>query len=173
VALGIDRSGPDFTHRDLAVAGLLRVHFGAAIEHVRLPQAISRRAGRLTDRLTRREREVLALLSGGRSNREIARLLLVTPRTVDKHVENLLGKLGVASRTAAAALYYGADRLPGWRGVLNPCSGSLLDPSLDRGPRSVRSAAPGPPATTTFRCWQPVSVEVVSSGNSFGRRACG
>lgn len=113
VALGIDRSGPDFTDRDLAVAELLQAHLGAAFEHVRLRQAIGRRAGQLTARLTRREREVLALLAGGRSNREIARLLLVTPRTVEKHVENLLGKLGVSSRTAAAALYYGADQLPG------------------------------------------------------------
>ena len=51
--------------------------------------------------LTRREREVLRLLVDGRSNREIADALSISPRTVGKHVEGILAKLGVESRTAA------------------------------------------------------------------------
>ncbi|MCD6057480.1 MAG: hypothetical protein K0Q89_1010 [Thermomicrobiales bacterium] len=51
--------------------------------------------------LTRREREVLRLLIDGRSNREIADALSISPRTVGKHVEGILAKLGVESRTAA------------------------------------------------------------------------
>jgi DNA-binding NarL/FixJ family response regulator len=54
--------------------------------------------------LTRREREVLAQLAEGRSNREIARALRVTEKTVKTHVSSLLGKLGVADRTQAALL---------------------------------------------------------------------
>jgi DNA-binding NarL/FixJ family response regulator len=53
--------------------------------------------------LTRREREVLRHLATGRRDREIARALNVSPRTVGGHVTNLLAKLGVESRTAAAA----------------------------------------------------------------------
>jgi DNA-binding NarL/FixJ family response regulator len=53
--------------------------------------------------LTAREQAVLALLSEGRSDREIAEALSISPRTVSGHVANLLGKLNVASRTAAAA----------------------------------------------------------------------
>jgi DNA-binding NarL/FixJ family response regulator len=53
--------------------------------------------------LTRREAEVLRLVAQGRSNREIAAALSVSPRTVDGHVANLLGKLGLDSRAAAAA----------------------------------------------------------------------
>jgi DNA-binding CsgD family transcriptional regulator len=51
--------------------------------------------------LTRREREVLRLLAEGRTNRRIATELFVSPRTVDMHVRNLLGKLGCTSRVAA------------------------------------------------------------------------
>ena len=54
--------------------------------------------------LTPRELEILRLLADGVSDREIASLLSISPRTVNGHVTNLLGKLGVESRTAAATL---------------------------------------------------------------------
>jgi DNA-binding NarL/FixJ family response regulator/tetratricopeptide (TPR) repeat protein len=56
--------------------------------------------------LTGREREVLRLLAAGRSNREIAAVLFITPKTASVHVSNILGKLGAASRTEAAAIAY-------------------------------------------------------------------
>jgi DNA-binding CsgD family transcriptional regulator len=52
--------------------------------------------------LTEREREVLGLLVEGRSNPEIARCLSISPKTASNHVTNILAKLGVESRTAAA-----------------------------------------------------------------------
>src|SRR5438067_2478939 len=54
--------------------------------------------------LSRREREVLGLLAGGLVNKEIARRLGVTVCTVKNHVHNLLDKLGVDGRRAAARL---------------------------------------------------------------------
>ena len=54
-------------------------------------------------RLTPRERDVLRLLAEGRSDREIATALSLSTRTVGWHVSHLLAKLGVESRTAAAA----------------------------------------------------------------------
>ena len=52
--------------------------------------------------LTEREREVLGLVAKGHSNKEIASLLDITERTARTHVSNILGKLGLASRTQAA-----------------------------------------------------------------------
>jgi DNA-binding CsgD family transcriptional regulator len=52
--------------------------------------------------LTDREVEVLRLLARGRSNRQVAEQLVISPKTVGRHVENLYGKLGVSSRAAAA-----------------------------------------------------------------------
>ena len=54
--------------------------------------------------LTDREREVLRLLSSGKSNREIGAELFITPKTASVHVSNILAKLGAASRTEAAAI---------------------------------------------------------------------
>jgi DNA-binding NarL/FixJ family response regulator len=54
--------------------------------------------------LTAREREVLVLVAQGLSNRQIAGSLVVSERTARTHVSNILGKLGVASRTQAALL---------------------------------------------------------------------
>jgi two-component system NarL family response regulator len=54
--------------------------------------------------LTEREREVLRLVVGGRSNKGIAAALSITEGTVKYHVNNILAKLGAADRTEAAIL---------------------------------------------------------------------
>ncbi|NOZ29845.1 MAG: response regulator transcription factor [Chloroflexi bacterium] len=53
--------------------------------------------------LTPREMEVLQLIAQGASNRDIAEALVITERTVKSHVTSILSKLGVTSRTQAAA----------------------------------------------------------------------
>jgi two-component system NarL family response regulator len=54
-------------------------------------------------RLTRREREVLALLANGADNEAIAAVLVISPQTARTHIQNILGKLSVHSRLEAAA----------------------------------------------------------------------
>jgi DNA-binding response OmpR family regulator len=60
--------------------------------------------------LTSREGEVLSWLSKGKTNRDIAQILGLSPRTVDKHLEQIYAKLGVENRTAAAAMATSASR---------------------------------------------------------------
>ncbi len=54
-------------------------------------------------RLTKREKEILALLADGADNNAIAQALVISPGTARTHVQNVLGKLGVHSRLEAAA----------------------------------------------------------------------
>jgi two-component system, NarL family, response regulator LiaR len=77
----------------------------------RLVQAIAQRAARPPiatspgpELLTRREREVLELITQGYANKRIARELAITEKTVKGHVGRVLAKLGVADRTQAALL---------------------------------------------------------------------
>jgi DNA-binding NarL/FixJ family response regulator len=56
------------------------------------------------DPLTKREREVLSLMAKGMTNPQIAEQLVISPSTVQFHVHNILGKLGVQTRTKAVAI---------------------------------------------------------------------
>ncbi|GAA2097117.1 LuxR C-terminal-related transcriptional regulator [Streptomyces albiaxialis] len=68
------------------------------------PRGRARAAGRTGGSLTRREREVAALVAEGLTNREIAERLVVSKRTADAHVEHILTKLGLTSRTQITGL---------------------------------------------------------------------
>jgi DNA-binding NarL/FixJ family response regulator len=77
---------------------------------------VSRRGGpRLKSPLTKREAEILGLIAQGLTNREIASRLVVSPKTVEHHVGQILSKLGARSRAEAAAyaVRYPASELPG------------------------------------------------------------
>ncbi len=69
----------------------------AAAGRREMPSPPARPAG-----LTAREVEVLRLVARGRTNREVAERLVISPKTVGRHVENLYRKIGVSSRAAAA-----------------------------------------------------------------------
>lgn len=81
----------------------------AAAELETLGEPVDRRLGRRAARevdgpaLTRRELEVLRLVAVGRTNREIARGLFLSPRTIDMHVRHVLAKLDCRSRTEATS----------------------------------------------------------------------
>ena len=64
----------------------------------------SRSSAATSNALTQRERDVLALITQGSSNRQIARQLYISEKTVSVHVSNILAKLGVRGRTEAAAV---------------------------------------------------------------------
>jgi DNA-binding CsgD family transcriptional regulator len=76
------------------------------------PQTEAYGDGAVLASLTSREREVLRLIAAGRSNREIASVLFIAPKTASVHVSNILGKLGAASRTEAAAIAHREGLIP-------------------------------------------------------------
>jgi DNA-binding NarL/FixJ family response regulator len=85
------------------VAAIRAVHAGHVLLHPDVARLLSAGNDRSAGvRLTAREREVLAELAHGRSNREIARVFAVSEKTVKSHVSAILSKLGVQDRTQAA-----------------------------------------------------------------------
>lgn len=107
-------SAPNFSERDRAMMRLLTPHF--LLAYFAAERVTARRDG--ADRplaalgLTAREVEVGAWLARGRTNPEIGRILALGARTVEKHVERILIKLGVENRTAAAMLISGQSAIP-------------------------------------------------------------
>jgi DNA-binding NarL/FixJ family response regulator len=79
------------------------VHLDPAIAR-QLTRSLVAPKPQAADALTDREREVLVLVAMGLSNQQIADQLVISERTARTHVSNILGKLGVASRTQAALL---------------------------------------------------------------------
>jgi DNA-binding NarL/FixJ family response regulator len=96
------------TDPDALVRGIRAVHDGNVLLSPAAAGSLLSGAGGAAagglDSLTSREREVLAELAQGRSNREIARVLYVSEKTVKAHVSSVLAKLGVQDRTQAALL---------------------------------------------------------------------
>lgn len=104
LALGRRR---DFSDRERALLELLMPHVCTSYENLAAFELIAPRRAAPSDasraQLTVREREVLGLVTRGATNRAVARTLGVSPRTVQKHLEHIFRKLGVETRTAAAA----------------------------------------------------------------------
>jgi DNA-binding CsgD family transcriptional regulator/predicted negative regulator of RcsB-dependent stress response len=83
----------------------LRDHFlhqASALIPGQEPLSPRRAAKKAFGGLTEREREVAALIAQGKASREIAEILVVNTRTIEKHVENVLSKLGFTSRAQIA-----------------------------------------------------------------------
>jgi DNA-binding CsgD family transcriptional regulator len=79
---------------------------GAAPDLARLESLIRRATSADAQRLTPRELEVLRLVAAGATNKAIAADLVLSERTIDRHVSNIFTKLGVTSRAAATAYAY-------------------------------------------------------------------
>jgi len=117
--LTISRSRRGFGGADRAMADLVSGHLAQAVarraRRRRLADA-ARLAARTDDRtaraaeqwsaLTSREREVVDRLAAGHSDREIARILGVSPRTIHKHLESVYRKLAISGRTGVIAAYH-------------------------------------------------------------------
>ena len=97
---------------DRLAARPLRRALDDLARRARIGAAEAQGDGAVLASLTSREREVLRLIAAGRSNREIASVLFIAPKTASVHVSNILGKLGAASRTEAAAIAHREGLIP-------------------------------------------------------------
>jgi DNA-binding NarL/FixJ family response regulator len=113
VSLAVQAGAAGFLYKDVDPDALVRairsVHDGHTLLAPDAAGSLLRSGAAATavqgiGALTAREREVLTQIADGRSNREIARLLRVSEKTVKTHVSSVLAKLGVADRTQAALL---------------------------------------------------------------------
>jgi DNA-binding CsgD family transcriptional regulator len=93
----------DTAAMELDAARHVFAQLGAIPDLTRVDGLTSRRTMGDASGLTRREVEVLRLVAVGRTNQAIATELFLSEKTVERHVSNILAKLGVGSRTAAAA----------------------------------------------------------------------
>jgi len=113
VAVALSREAPDYSLEDVRVLERTRPFLAAALrsatEHTALLARLDATGdGALVDALVRaglsaREAAVLREVARGRSNGDVARRLQISERTVEKHLERTFRKLGVSSRSEAAA----------------------------------------------------------------------
>jgi DNA-binding CsgD family transcriptional regulator len=120
----LDRDKGEFTHDERALAQVLLTPLARLYRSVRARERLAGRVRELehalremprrtpaspqgAGELTPRELEVLEHVAAGRTDREIATLLYVSVRTVQKHLQHAYEKLGVRTRTAAAMLVFG------------------------------------------------------------------
>jgi DNA-binding CsgD family transcriptional regulator len=101
----LERGKRNFTERERSLLELLRpslIKMQARAERRRQEQEVPAR-------LTERETEILRLIAASHTTREAAAVLIISPHTVRKHVEHILEKLDVRTRSAAVARAFGTD----------------------------------------------------------------
>jgi DNA-binding CsgD family transcriptional regulator/tetratricopeptide (TPR) repeat protein len=108
----------DAARLELQAARIVFAAVGAAPDVAHVASLAGARGTTAADagRLTAREREVLALVASGRTNRAIAGTLGISEKTVARHISNMFTKLGLSSRAAATAYAYQHDFVPVPRG---------------------------------------------------------
>lgn len=118
-----NRSRAGFSRRDRAVVDLLAPHLSQALvrrERLAALVTAARRTALVSEQmalsfarlpeLTPRERHVAVHVAEGSTDREVARNLGISPRTVHKHLEQIYRKLGIANRASLVALMHEASR---------------------------------------------------------------
>jgi DNA-binding NarL/FixJ family response regulator len=113
VSIVLIRRGSDFGDQDRELAELLRPHLIQAVEATRTRIRLERPPEWFSSAgLSGRESEVMLLLATGATNGQIGAELGLSPRTIQRHVAGIFKKLGVTTRTAAAAALNGVGRSP-------------------------------------------------------------
>jgi len=99
VSFVMNRNGQDFSEREMALLDLVREPLAGLYRNL---LARGKERGFAALPVTPREREVLSWLAAGKTDRDIAEILGMSARTVQKHLQHIYEKLGDENRTAAA-----------------------------------------------------------------------
>jgi DNA-binding CsgD family transcriptional regulator len=113
LAICLVRSAPAFSERDRTMLNLLQSHLRQAYVNARERESVQTRSvitGLALLGLTQRQADVAAALALGKKNGEIATALRMSPRTVEKHVEQIFRRLGVNNRVQASNLLRAIER---------------------------------------------------------------
>jgi DNA-binding CsgD family transcriptional regulator len=101
VSFVFNRSRSDFSDRELAQLEAIRPHLGDLYRLSRAMETARPVQWAPPPQLSPREQDVLRWLAGGKTDHDIADILAISPRTVQKHLQRIYEKLGVETRTAA------------------------------------------------------------------------
>jgi DNA-binding NarL/FixJ family response regulator len=104
-----DLGDEDSAEMEMDAARRVFRELGAAPDLTRMKEHSRSATPKAAGGLTPREVEVLRLVAAGKTNRAVADDLVISEKTVARHVSNIFSKLGVASRSAATAYAYQHD----------------------------------------------------------------
>jgi DNA-binding NarL/FixJ family response regulator len=96
----------DAAELELDAARTVLEELGAAPDLTRVSSLVTPASPKRTHGLSSRELEVLRLVAGGKTNKEIATELVLSERTIERHVSNIFAKLAVSTRAAATAFAF-------------------------------------------------------------------
>ena len=114
ISLTVSRSRRTFSERDRLLLNLLRLHIIYAHQNAVVTTQRNKALGlKHGEGITRREADILAALAQGKTNKEIANSLGLSVHTVRSRLEDLYGKLGVNTRTAAVRRFLEARQVVG------------------------------------------------------------
>jgi DNA-binding CsgD family transcriptional regulator len=120
--------------------------------------------GQIGADLTPRERDVLAMVAAGMTNREIGEALFISESTAGVHVSNLMAKLGVSSRTEAASLAYRAGMVESAAGIPGADAALVPGAAAESVPPPGRGWGASP--TPSRARWSTIHFESPCSGSS-------
>jgi DNA-binding CsgD family transcriptional regulator len=113
IAVALNRQGHDFSSDDLQLLDLLRIHVGQAAAIALRPGSAASPDAAANRLLTRRQARILQLVADGQTDRGIARILGISTRTVQAHLQHTYRALDVNSRTEAVARLRALGVTPG------------------------------------------------------------
>lgn len=134
ICRAVEAGADGYLRKDSSCSEILEAVYAVHLGGSYLPQWIATRISerRFQSTLTRRELEILEMVSKGLTNKEIGRAIQVSPLTVRNHVRHIIAKLEVGDRTEAATVAIQQGILMAYHPVPSMCRDMVPDASLEK-----------------------------------------